>query len=109
MAQLVKNPPAMRETWVRSLGWEDPPWGRERLLSLGWEDPLEKEKAKVLIQNLKSDKALGKQRCGPLTFSRKNISSLHMKALRLGQVGIFPRSYICLGQELNLPLAFVSP
>ena len=44
MAQLVKNPPAMRETWVRSLGWEDPlekgkathpssglensPWGR---------------------------------------------------------------------------------
>ena len=24
MAQLVKNPPAMRETWVRSLGWEDP-------------------------------------------------------------------------------------
>ena len=30
MAQLVKNPPAMQETWV---------------LSLGWEDPLEKEKA----------------------------------------------------------------
>ena len=24
MAQPVKNPPAMRETWVRSLGWEDP-------------------------------------------------------------------------------------
>ena len=23
-AQTVKNPPAMRETWVRSLGWEDP-------------------------------------------------------------------------------------
>ena len=23
-AQLVKNPPAMRETWVRSLGREDP-------------------------------------------------------------------------------------
>ena len=22
--QLVKNPPAMRETWVPSLGWEDP-------------------------------------------------------------------------------------
>ena len=25
IAQLVKNPPAMRETWVQSLGWEDPP------------------------------------------------------------------------------------
>ena len=24
MAQLVKNPPAMQETWVQSLGREDP-------------------------------------------------------------------------------------
>ena len=24
MAQLVKNPPAIWETWVQSLGWEDP-------------------------------------------------------------------------------------
>ena len=24
MAQMVKNPPTMRETWVQSLGWEDP-------------------------------------------------------------------------------------
>ena len=24
MALLVKNPPAMPETWVQSLGWEDP-------------------------------------------------------------------------------------
>ena len=23
MAQMVKNPPAMWETWVRSLGWAD--------------------------------------------------------------------------------------
>ena len=30
VAQLIKNPPAIRETWV---------------CSLGWEDPLEKEKA----------------------------------------------------------------
>ena len=45
VAQLVKNSPMMRETWVRSLGWEDPlekgrathssilawriPWGRK--------------------------------------------------------------------------------
>ena len=25
VAQMVKNPPAMRESWVSSLGWEDPP------------------------------------------------------------------------------------
>ena len=30
IAQLVKNPPAMLETWVRSLGWKIP-WRRERL------------------------------------------------------------------------------
>ena len=24
MAQMVKNLPAMPETWVQSLGWEDP-------------------------------------------------------------------------------------
>ena len=24
IAQLLKNPPAMQETWVQSLGWEDP-------------------------------------------------------------------------------------
>ena len=23
VAQLIKNPPAVRETWVRSLSWED--------------------------------------------------------------------------------------
>ena len=25
VAQLIKNLPTVRETWVRSLGWEDPP------------------------------------------------------------------------------------
>ena len=24
VAQIVKNPPTMQKTWVRSLGWEDP-------------------------------------------------------------------------------------
>ena len=24
MAQMVKNPPAMQETWIQSLSWEDP-------------------------------------------------------------------------------------
>ena len=24
MAQTVKNPPSVQETWVQSLGWEDP-------------------------------------------------------------------------------------
>ena len=29
VAQLVKNPPAMWEIWVRTLGWEEPP-GEEK-------------------------------------------------------------------------------
>ena len=28
VAQLVKNPPPVRKTWVRNLGWEDPLEGR---------------------------------------------------------------------------------
>ena len=38
VAQLVKNLPAMRETWVRSLGWEDPLEKRKATLSsiLAW-------------------------------------------------------------------------
>ena len=41
LAQLVKNPPAMWETWVRSLGWEDPLEKRKATLSsiLAWRIP----------------------------------------------------------------------
>jgi len=38
VAQLVKNPPAMWETWVRSLGWEDP-LEKEKATRVFW--PLE--------------------------------------------------------------------
>ena len=37
VAQLVKNPPAMRETWVQSLVWEDP-WRRYPLQYSGLEN-----------------------------------------------------------------------
>ena len=41
MAQLVKNLPAMRETWVQSLGWEDPLEKRKTTHSsvLAWRMP----------------------------------------------------------------------
>jgi len=40
VAQTVTNLPAMQETWVRSLGWEDP-WRRESytLQCFSWETP----------------------------------------------------------------------
>jgi len=41
VAQLVKNPPAMWETWVQSLGWEDPLEGGRAAHSsvLAWRIP----------------------------------------------------------------------
>ena len=46
VAQLVKNPPAMQETWVRSLGWEDSPGEGKQLptpVFLPGESPLTEE------------------------------------------------------------------
>ena len=41
VAQLVKNPPTMKETWVQSLGWEDPLEKRKATHSsiLAWRIP----------------------------------------------------------------------
>ena len=36
MAQPVKNPPGMQETWVQSLGWEDPLEKGEELSTPGF-------------------------------------------------------------------------
>ena len=38
VAQLVKNLPAMRETWVQSLGWQDPleKWTANHFSILAW-------------------------------------------------------------------------
>ena len=42
MAQTVKNPPTMQETWVLSLGWEDPLENEMATHSniLAWEIPM---------------------------------------------------------------------
>ena len=69
IAQLVKNPPAMQETWVRSLGWED---------------PLEKEKAthsSTLAWRIPwTVKSVGSQRVRhdweAFTFSSIHVASL---------------------------------
>ena len=45
VAQMVKNPPAMQETWVQSLGWEDPLEKEMATRSsiLAWETPRTEE------------------------------------------------------------------
>ena len=49
MAQLVKNPPAMQETWVQSLGWEDP-LGKEMAIhssTIAWKIPWTEEPGRL--------------------------------------------------------------
>ena len=51
MAQLVKNLPAMQETWVQSLGWEDP---LEKAMAthtsiLAWKIPMDREAWWVIV------------------------------------------------------------
>ena len=55
---VVKNPPAMQETWVPSLGWKDPLEKEMAILSsiLAWEIPW-MEKPEELL-------SLGSQRVG---------------------------------------------
>ena len=41
VAQTVKSPPVMQETWVQSLDWEDPP--KEGMASiLAWRIPMDR-------------------------------------------------------------------
>ena len=44
VAQTAKTPPAMRETWVQSLGWEDPLVGMVTHSNiLAWKIPMDRE------------------------------------------------------------------
>ena len=78
VAQPVKNPPAMWETWVRSLGWED---------------ALEKGKAthsSILAWRIPGTVwSMGSQRVGHnwATFTFQSF-----KILEVGETGIKPRS-----------------
>ena len=54
MAQLVKNPPAVWETWVQSLGWEGPlEEGMETHSSiLAWRIPMDREAWRVTVHGV---------------------------------------------------------
>ena len=54
VAQMVKNLPAMQETWVQSLGWEDP-LGKEMATHssiLSWRIPWTKEPGELQSMGL---------------------------------------------------------
>ena len=55
VTQMVKNPPAMWETWVRSLGWEDPlEEGMETHSSiLAWRIPIDRGAWRATVHGVK--------------------------------------------------------
>ena len=61
VVQMVKNPPAIWENWVQSLGWEDPP--EEAIATdssiLTWRIPMDRETCWVIVHGVaKSQKQL---------------------------------------------------
>ena len=54
VAQSVKNPPAMWETWVRSLGWEDPleEGMATHSTSLAWRNPMDRGAWQAVVQGV---------------------------------------------------------
>ena len=69
VAQLVKNPPAMQETWVQSLCWEDPLDKGKATPSriLAWRIPWTEEPAA----------------CGPLGHKELDTAERHSLSFRL--------------------------
>ena len=70
LAQMVKNPPAMLETWIRYLGWEDPlEKGMTTLSSiLAWRIPWTEEPG-------------GLQSMDGVTKSQTQLSDFHVHIL----------------------------
>ena len=60
VAQTVKNPPAMQETWIRSLDWEDPLEKRMATYSdiLAWRIPWTEEPGGLQSMGLQSQTPL---------------------------------------------------
>ena len=54
VARLLKNPPAVWETWVRPLGWEDPlDEGMATYFSiLAWRIPMDREVWQITVQRI---------------------------------------------------------
>ena len=65
MAQRVKNPPAMRETWVPSLGWEDPLEEGVATHSsiLAWRIPMDRRDWRVTVHGGRKGLGMTKHTC----------------------------------------------
>ena len=57
-AQMVKNPPAVQETWVRFLGWEDPLEMATQYGILAWRIPWTEEPGRLQSMGLQKSDAI---------------------------------------------------
>ena len=71
MAQMVKNLPAVQETQVRSLGWEDPLEKEMATHSstLAWKIPWTEEPGELIVHEV----AKSRTRLSNFTFTFRNI------------------------------------
>ena len=78
VAQTVKNPPAIQETWVRSLGWEDPlEEGMATHSSiLAWRIPWTEEPGERQVHGVAKSQAL---------LKRPSMHALHNSGIDGGQ------------------------
>ena len=95
VAQLVKNPPATREIWVRSLGWEDPPEKGKATHSsiLAWRIPW----TSSITRNLKMTVSnISLHFFPPVVDSSQSPADL---------VGPFSLQHARLGEHFSMPLS----
>ena len=88
VAQMVKNPPAMWETWVQSLGWED---------------PLEKEMAthsSVLAWRILIDRGAWWATINGVKRSQTQLSDFHFSRI-LVLLLVLPLQYSCLKNSIR--------
>ena len=67
VAQMVKNPLAKWETWVRSLGWEDPLEEGMAIHSsiLAWKIPMDREACQATVRGITELDMTGQLSAGP--------------------------------------------
>ena len=85
VAQLVKNPPGMRETWVRSLGWEDPLGKRIGYHSsiLAWRIPWDHQESDTTEQLSLSLLLMAKAKSEPLLLLKRKDKSVVVALIQL--------------------------
>ena len=107
MAQLVKNPLAMRETWVPSLGWEDPLEKGTATLSsiLAWRTPWTipwGRKESDMTEQLSLSRLKSDQECVTELFDLRDVRILQARVLEWVAIPFF-RELPNPGIELRSP------